>query len=435
MPNRPRPTFLESGQGVPLSSIQEKIGLPISFLQNLIVESSQRFRRELRLRGEPFTVSDGKVHALGIAGVARLAPNVEIEIIPKYLNPSCPDWHDDFLMVAAATRLGRIFRREQVASSNRSEHRDVLSLLATMFLGELEKLIHVPIREYRRYTRIDTNLDGELDYAEVWDVRPEGFAQVGPILSINNEFMGAIGEAASYLADSCADKSTGLRLRRLVSGLPNSVRGKKRDRVPGRYARWQRLYSLAIDVLAGLGIRLGPSGELRVPGFILNTERGWEDLLTLALISQGSFLRARVKPASQLGIRMPSLRKVVTYPDLVLTPPSLHEPVIIDAKYKGTAAVPIQSISSEDLYEALAFLTAQQCSTAILIYPVCTLSSSDSEPGALTQFDEVEIASNRIIGATMTIQGVGHTQGFADLGRRAGQGILEFARPKVTNVT
>ena len=431
MITRQRPTLVESSEAVPLSSIQQVIGLPDSSLQRLLAESSRRLRRELRLRSEPFTVTDGNVHTIGIAGVVRLAPEVEMEIVPKCFDSDSPGWHDDFLIVAAATRLGRIFRREQVTAASRSPHGDVLSLLAAIFLEELEELIHVPIREYKQSSWIDPNLDGDLDYTEVWEVRSEGFSQTGPSLSTNNEFMGVIGESASYLAEASADRGVGQRLRRLVSGFPSAVRGRIRDRVPGRYARWQRLYNLAIDVRSGLGIRLGPSGALRVPGFVLNTERGWEDLLTLALTSQGNYLRARVKPANRIGIRHPGSRDVFTYPDIVLTPPSLDQPIIVDAKYKGTSSGPVQSISSDDLYEALAFLTAQRTNTAILIYPLCDLSSRDREPGTLIPFDEVTISPYRIVGATVNTGGIGRTRGLADFGRRLGQDILEVARSSV----
>lgn len=425
MVNRQRPTLIEGGEAVSLSSIQQMIGLPVGSIQPLFVESSRRLRRELRLRSEPFTVTEGVVRTIGVAGVVRLAPKVEIEIVPKCFDPGGPKWHDDFIIVAAATRLGRIFRREQVTATVRSPHSDVLSLLAAIFLEELEGLIHVPIREYRHSSWIDPNLDGDLDYTEIWEARPEGFIQIGPTLSVNNEFMGVIGESASYLADASADRAVGQHLRCLVSKFPSTVRGRIRDRVPGRYARWQRLYNLAIDVRSGLGFRLGPSGALRVPGFVLNTERGWEDLLALALTSQGNYLRAMVKPASRIGVRHPGSQDVFTYPDIVLTPPSFNQPVIVDAKYKGTSSQPVQRISSDDLYEALAFLMAQGSNIAILVYPVCDLPSTDLGPGTLRPFDEVMINSYRIVGAAVNTSGIGRAHGLQEFGRRLGQGILD----------
>ena len=432
MISRQHATLLESGKGIPLRSLQKSIGLPIKSLHHLFVESSRRYRRELRLRSEPFTVTNEKVRTLGIAGVVRLAPSVEIEIAPKCFDLSSPEWRDDFLVVAAATRLGRFMRREQVKARRRSPHSDVLSLLAAIFLEDLERLIHVPIREYKRSVWISPNLDGELDYAEAWEVRSEGFIQIGPSLSTNNEFMSVISAAATFLADASSDRTVGQRLRLLVSGMPDVVRGRVRDKVPGRYARWQRLYNLAMDVHSGLGIRLGPSGALRVPGFILNTERGWEDLLTLSLTSQGNILRARAKPATRIGIRNPGSRKVFTYPDIVLTPSLMHKSIIVDSKYKGTTSRPLNSISTNDLYEALAYLTAQRSNIAILIYPDCNFPSANDKTGTVKPFDEVIIDSQHIVGVTVTTRGIGRAHGLEDFGRHLGQGILTIAKTMVS---
>ena len=413
-----------------LSSIEEMTGLPASSIQPIFVEISERLRRELRLRDQPFTVAGGSVRASGVAGVIRLAPWVEIEVVPKCFYPESSDWHDDFLLMAAVTKLGRIFRREQVSASLRSEHRDVLTLLAAVFLDDFERLSRVPIREYRRSSWVDPNLDGELDYAEVWAPRPEGFLQVSPILSADNQFMEVIGEAALYLGGMSADRGIGQRLRSLAAAFPNVVRARTRERVPGRYARWQDLYDLAIAVREGLGMQLGPNGGLRAPGFVLNTERGWEDLLTLAFTSQGSSLGARVKPPGRLGTRYPGSRDVLTYPDVVLNPPSFKEPIVVDAKYKGTATRPVEGIAAADLYEALAFLRAQRSRVAILIYPGGSPSSVEVEPGTLVPFDEVSIGSRRIIGARVSTGGVGRTRGLAEFGRRLGQCILEVAKPR-----
>ena len=114
--------------------------------------------------------------------------------------------------------------------------------------------------------------------------------------------------------------------------------------------RWQQLYDMAIAIKTDLGMELSPDGALRAPGFVLNTERGWEDLLTISLTTQGRSLGARVKPRSVLGSHHPGGGDVVTFPDLVLTPPSLESPIVVDAKYKGTALKPLRQIASDDLY-------------------------------------------------------------------------------------
>ena len=185
--------------------------------------------------------------------------------MPKCFDPDRPDWHEDFLLIASVTKLGRIFRREQVSTSLRADGRNTLSLLAAVFLDEFERLSRVPIREYRRSTWTNPNLEGELDYTEVWEARPDGFLQTGPILSANNEFMAVIVEAASYLGHASADRGTGQRLLRLASTFPNTVRGRTRDRVPGRYARWQYLYDLASAVTSVSGCNLDPAARCLHP--------------------------------------------------------------------------------------------------------------------------------------------------------------------------
>ena len=411
-----------------LSCIGKKIGISVDSVQRLLVESSKRLRQELEPREEPFMVVGDSVSAHGIAGVIRLAPGVEIEIVPKCFAPVSPGWHDDFLVMAAVTKFGRIFRREQISAGLRAEHRGVLTLLAVAFLEEFERLSRVPIRQYRRSFWTSPNIDGELDYAEVWAARPEGFLQAGSVLSAENQFMGVISATAAYLGSESADRGIGQGLLRLAKAFPNVVSRKILKKVPGHYARWQHLYDLAISIRAGHGMQLGSDDGLNAPGFVLNTEKGWEALLTFALIAQGKDFGARKKPRSKLGTRYPSMGDVVTYPDLVLNPPSFEEPIVVDAKYKGTATKRVERISADDLYEALAFLTAQRSRVAILLYPGGDFSSLEVEPGTLVTFDEILIDSKRIIGARVNTYGIGRSRGLAEFGRRLGQCLLKVAR-------
>lgn len=425
--NRKRVTLSEEGDVVSLASMAEMIAVSVGVLREFFVESSGRLRHDLRLREEPFIVTKGGVCTNGIAGVTRLAPGVEVEIVPKCFDPDWRGWIDDFLVMAAVTKLGRVFRREQVSASLRVEHKDVMTLLAAVFLQECERLSRVPIREYQRSSWTNANVEGEFDYTEMWAVQPEGFHQIGIRLSVNNQFMGMIGGVARYLAGVSSDRGIGQRLRRLASGFPDQVAGRTRGRVPGRYARWQPLYDLAVAIRSGFGVQLRTEGALRAPSFVLNTERGWEDMLALALTTQGNVLRVRVKPASKLGSRHPGMQDVLTYPDFVLNPPLFGGSIVVDAKYKGTSAKPITRISASDLYEALAFLEARQSSIAVLVYPGGELSSGEVEPGTLEPFDEVVIGSRRVIGAGVSISGIGRTHGLVAFGRRLGRCLVEIS--------
>lgn len=421
-----RPVLIEGGAGEPLSSIGGIIGLPVEALRRLFLESSGRLKQQLRPRDEPFTCAGDAVSTSGVAGVIRLGPRVEIEVIPKCFDSENVNWRNDFMVMAAVTRLGRILHREQVTARLRSGNTDVLTLLAAAFLAELDRLRRVPIREYVRSSWIDSNVDGDLDYGELWQSHPDGFVQNGVRLSVENQFMGVIGDAARYLGTASADRGIGQRLWRLARSFNAVVKGGVPERVPGRYVRWQQLYDMALAIRTGLGMHYSPDGTLRAPGFVLNTERGWEDLLTVSLKTRGTVLRVREKPRSVLGIRYPSGNEVVTRPDLVLNPPSAGRPIVVDAKYKGTAARPLTQIASEDLYESLAFMEAQGSDLAVLVYPGGS-STHGKDTGVLIPFDEAVVGSRRVVGASVSTSGVGQTGGLEMFGRHLGECILDVA--------
>ena len=413
MPDSRHITLSEGGEAVPLSLISEQTGLPVQTLRRLLIERSDRLRRELRPSGEPFLLFDDSIKANWIAGLIRLAPDVNLEIVPKCFDAANPEWHDDFLLFAAVTRLGRLFLKENISAGLHAKHRDVLNLLSATFLDYFERLSRVPIREYLRASWTDPNLDGELDYTEVWEARPEGFHQVGLSLSANNPYMGLISSVAMRLGEASTDAGIGHRLRRLASSFSNVTTERMPKRVPGRHSRWQELYDLAIAVEAGLGMQIRSDGSLRAPSFVLNTVRGWEHLLQLAFATQGRDLRAKKQSRIALGTRYPRMNHVYTTPDFILNPPALGEPVIVDAKYKGTYLEPVKTIDSNDLYEMMAFLSAAHSRIGIILYP----GDGPYKTGTLIPFDKVSIGSSWIIGANVVTAGIGQANGLNTFGR------------------
>ena len=386
-------------------------------------------RRDLSLRAAPFTFEEAAVATSGVAGIVQLGPNAELEVVPKCFAPGNPAWRDDFLFMATVTRLARIFRRERVSATRRENHSDLLSLLADIFLDELERWVRVPIREYGRFAWTSPDIDGDLAYPELWEPRPEGLPQMGSRLSTDNAFMGTISEAAEYLGKASTDRGVRQRLQRVASPFRASVNRRRPTRVPGRYAHWQELYDLARDVLAGHGMQLESTGRRRAPGFVLNTERCWEDVLALALMTRRDSLGTKVKPRLTLGERFRgdsprSPEAVSATPDILLDPPSLRR-IVVDAKYKGSAQLPITAIDRADVYEALGFMQAAACDIAILVHPDSEADSA--ETGAVTRFDEVVIDHRRVIGVTLNMRGIGRVQGLLDFGHRFGEGLLEFA--------
>ena len=432
MPTSTRPTLHEGGVPTSLSSIEDATGLGRSRIWHLLEQRSQRVRRELRLRDDPFTCDGTAVATSGVAGVMRLAPQCELEIVPKCFAPDRAEWREDFLVMATITRLGRVARRERVSASRRSHHSDLLSLLAAIFLDEFERLNRVPIREYHAFTWVDTDIDGELDYGALWEPRAEGFPQAGSRLTINNPFMHTIHEAAAYLGEASLERGVGERLRRLATVSRSPTRWRRGTRVPGRHSRWQELYDLSRDVLAGHGMHLAPGGSLRAPGFLLNTERCWEDLIALALATRSGRLGVEIKPRLTLGARYRGsaptrAEDVSATPDILLDPPEFPGRIVVDAKYKGNSLNPIESIVRADLYEALGFMEAAASQVAILVHPGGHGGATGTETGAVTMFDRVVVGSRRVIGVTVNMRGIGRKDGTAEFGRRLGKDLLDIA--------
>ena len=420
-------TVSEGGSALPLFCIQEQTGTPVGVLERHLRAYSKRLRSDLRLRSEPFVVSEGSLKVGGVAGVMGLTSGVELEVVPKCFDPQSHGWHDDFLLMAIATKLGRVLRRERVSASLDGERQDVMTLVAVAFLEEFEKLSPVPIREYRSSSWTSMSLDGELDYGEIWNPGIDGFRQSGSVLSIHNRYMGVIIAAASYLVGVVADVGIRHRLRRLVGMFPMVLNSPVGGKVPGRYTRWQYLYDLSVAVQAGHGMKLVSGGSIHAPGFVVSTELGWERLLGLAFKANINEWSVVAQAPLQLGSRGPSRRPVITHPDFVLNSSVLSEPIVVDAKYKATEFVSTRTISSQDLYEALAFLTALGSKTAFLVYPSGELSRSGVDAGKVEVFDVVNVESRRIFGVRVSTSGVGRPHGLADFGYNLGHSLLKLA--------
>ena len=174
-----RPRLLEGEDAILMSQLAQATSIDAGRLQQLIESRSNRLRVDLSLKADPFQFSGAAVATRGVAGILQITPNTEIEIVPKCFAPEHTDWREDFLLMAAIMKYGRLFRRERISASHRDSHDDLLSLLAEIFVVELERLMRVPMREYSRHKWTDLSIDGELDYAELWDMGPDGFLQTG----------------------------------------------------------------------------------------------------------------------------------------------------------------------------------------------------------------------------------------------------------------
>ena len=203
-----------------------------------------------------------------------------------------------------------------------------------------------PIRTYRRSPDFDFAIDGDFDPEDLQMPDTQGYAQTIVRYDRQNEFNAVIKAAAQQLVPLVRDLETRAMLERVASLLgpqPKSVRSRGR-RLPSRSRRWQTTFDLAADILKGFGLTY-KMGQSIAPGFLLDTWRVWEDLLTIALRSVLGSHATRRQQNFTLGLRSRYLstgwasdKEVSVRPDITLEGWSQgFAHVLVDAKYKGRA--------------------------------------------------------------------------------------------------
>lgn len=145
-------------------------------------------------------------------------------------------------------------------------------------------------------------------------------------------------------------------------------------------------------------------GQAHAPGYLVDTWRVWEDLLTVAarlgfgrnavLVQRGYPLGTKTKASTG------AVSKLSVYPDCVIESDGTRPRILLDAKYKGHVEKGQLRISEADIYEALAFSRATGCNLVALVYPAYP-GEAPRPVGTCTVFekavvDEVQIAGIQI---------------------------------------
>jgi len=160
------------------------------------------------------------------------------------------------------------------------------------------------------------------------------------------------------------------------------------------------LHELSIDVLGGLGLNY-KQGQAHAPGYLVDTWRVWEDLLTVA--ARLGFGRNAVVPqrgyplGTKTKISTGAVSKLSVYPDCVIEPDGARPRMLLDAKYKGHVEKGQLRITEADIYEALAFSKATGCNLVALAYP----AQPDDAPqpvGTCTVFERAVVDAVQIVG-------------------------------------
>lgn len=400
---RTRLSLVEYGAPVDLSrAIAESIGLDQMKADSLLMEAGIRAASSLRLNYNPISVGAKGARAIDFAGLIRLSPSLELEVAPKFLGLDDADaaWREDFFFLSTLSRHGRLLASERLSASGGTP-RDLATLVARAITNMYEARKRRPLRSYRRVREADFSIDGDPDPADLIFPSPDGFEQDLIRFDRKNGWNGNIVAAAKNLLPEVGDPSAASFLVRLIEDLsPQNAPANRRKPIPARQRAWKPLHELSLDVLGGLGLNY-KQGQAHAPGYLVNTWRAWEDLLTVA--ARLGFGRNAV--VSQQGYHLGSRTKISTgavsnlsvYPDCVIESDGIRPRMLLDAKYKGHVEKGQLHISEADIYEALAFSKATGCNLVALAYPAQPIGAP-LDVGTCIVFEKAIVDAVQIVG-------------------------------------
>ncbi|MDV5998827.1 hypothetical protein IUU84_04390 [Kocuria rhizophila] len=373
-------------------------------------ELNERLQSMLGYAEEPITASSaGDWKADGVAGLLQFNSRIEIEVVPKFLDPSTTTWRTDFFLLAVLVQTGHLLLHDEI-SAGAQERGDLATLIARSLLNLHAENERRPIRGYRRSHMSDFALDGDVDWETTFLPDPDGFAVSRLELTRHNPFNATLAAAVNTLIPEVADVDTQAQLRLLASRLsPQSSPPAIHPPLPLRHQGWQQAYDLAKLIVEGLGLNFDQN-LFTGPGFVLSTWTAWQSLCEEVL--RRALPNHRVVPQKRWPLGKRGTENVNVKPDFS---PMVGgaAPFLLDAKYK-TRFGRTPSINATDLYESLAFLRGAKAERMYLLYPA--VSSLDELPlGHWRRFDRIEVDHQIVEGFEVQVQGLSQREGFDQL--------------------
>lgn len=338
-----------------------------------VQRANKRISTNLNINRDTLQISDGRLRAIGVAGVVQLTKNVEIEIIPKFLKGNeDADWREAVYLLSTLSKHGSILTSERIETST-SYLNSLYEIAGRILAQEYLKCRRKPLRQYRKKQYWDYAIDGEIELSVLFEPHPDGIKQSRILFDRMNAYNATISKAMKIVQPFTKDSQVKNILSIAVSELgKQEVLPKQRLSIPARNKEWQLAYDLSFDIVKGLGSSYD-AGRFVAPGFIVDTWQLWEWLITNG-VSIGNKIYTTLSQNSVCwGYKEKDYKNysVNVFPDIeIVTKDDQMTPLyLIDAKYKLLKNISTGEIERNDLYEAFAFSSATDTKEVVLVYP------------------------------------------------------------------
>lgn len=419
-----RLSIVEYGIGVPLTDIT-CAGYDLDYILEKIDQLNDKITKTIGYNDSFVYVKNSCLCASKIAGVISLDTDIDLEIIPKFLEKnSTSDWKSTLYFLSLISKHGFVFDTDYISSGSIIQTA-FYDISGRILAGEYASHSRKPIRIYERFNFKSFTIDGELIFESFLDHDPDGFEQYLNQLSVHNGYNDVIIEAMRKVVPYVLDSKTKNILRRAIESY-GDYRYQKRPRkgLPNNNREWKEAYSLSCDILDGFANAL-ESGTYHSPSFIVNTWQIWEWLLTTGFRIG---LHCPIKSQESIGwgikIVEGSRQTISVNPDITLYPSrgSTSPAIIMDAKYKRYSS----EITRQDLYEVMAFCQCTNCKCAFVLYPDYT--ENDNLPGHLFLQSQYDVGDVTVYAMTVVFGNIFSNEDFRSFGYNLSTNLLNFLK-------
>ena len=411
-----RAVITEYGAGIELSTLVDD-NHPIHVLSEHVSDLNSRLKNTLHIDSDVVSIHNGRLRAYRIAGVVSLCPEIELEIVPKFLDQSS-DWKETFFFLSLISKHGVILDGRSIGS-DKSFLESFYEVAGIMLADDYLRLRRKPIRQYRKRMFRDHVWEGDVDLESLCERHMSGPLQSENVFTVHNEFNSTIVKAMELIFPYVHDSKARSVLRHVLTTYgPCEDYSRTRKSMPRRNKEWDEIYNLSYDIITGMTLGL-EEGHLHSHEFIINTWQMWEWLVSIGMSVGSRSLIVRAHTTYDWGVKIKGGKssKLVINPDISIFSRNSQKPIfLIDAKYKDAGS----DVDRSDIYEALAFCKGTDTDNIVLVYPV---NATDSPCGTVKLQSYYKIENISVLQASVTFGDMTSHKGLGCFGRSLAEGI------------